>query len=637
MLMLRCGYRSSVVNIVLIGMFFAGNGFLCSVTQVCGEPPATENVPTFNISTVDVPPSWAVWQRQVLDMQYPAAREFVAKYTRSNGTLIWRDEWPGFDGSDDGYESFYNFPLCYALGGHDDFDELSRHLWEGVTKQFTEYGQVHDEFDAHYDWMHHGESNVNFYFFGLCDPHNAKFRERSIKFAALYTGENPQAPNYDPALKIIRSPINGSRGPHFENTIEDWVTHRPILANYPLPYDDIPHIRNSLDWNDDDRFPFILKTINERMMRGDVPLNLQATSLIADAYMYTGDDKYKVWIEEYVDAWLKRVEENNGILPDNIGLNGKIGEYMEGRWWGGYYGWRWPHGLFNQLESTVIGGTNAYLVSGNPKYLSLPRSVMELVDTHGRVEQGRWVVPHRYAEQGWYDFKPMNANYPVHLWFVSRSEADWERVEKHSSPATWSEKSYAKGKGDSENALGWLGFLQGDNPQYPEQILQATYQETLRRLQAIRADQTTPDEQDVHHWQKLNPVILEGLVQLMCGAPNHIYHGGLLHGSVRYFDPARKRPGVPSDVAVLVSRLSTQSLTLSLVNLNPGESREVIVQAGLFGEHQFKRIRQVSEYPYQFHDIDSGRICIQLGPGAVGEVVLDLDRYKNRPTYATPW
>lgn len=77
------------------------------------------------------PPEWALLQRQLMDALYPAAMEFVEKYTHPDGTLIWRDEWPGMDGSDDGYESFYNFPLYYALGGPREMNQLSRKLWEG--------------------------------------------------------------------------------------------------------------------------------------------------------------------------------------------------------------------------------------------------------------------------------------------------------------------------------------------------------------------------------------------------------------------------------------------------------------------------------------------------------------------------
>ena len=147
-------------------------------------------------------------------------------------------------------------------------------------------------------------------------------------------------------------------------------------------------------------------------MRGDVPLNLTATSLMLNAYMYTGDPKYKKWIEEYVGAWIERTRQNGGILPDNVGPRGKIGEHMDGKWWGGYYGWRWPHGLFNQLESTLIGAANAYLVSGDPKYLELPRGVRPGAKARAGSRTASVLVPHRHGDDGWYDYRPIK---PQHL------------------------------------------------------------------------------------------------------------------------------------------------------------------------------------------------------------------------------
>ncbi len=390
---------------------------LASSTAMAAEPessrPAME---TITIVTTDVPPKWALYERHVLDQLAPAAVEFVNKYTRPDGSIIWRDEWPGMDGSDDGYESFYNFPLYYALGGPQEIEAISQKVWNGITTQFTQYGQIYDEFDAYYDWMHHGESYTNFYFFGLCDPTRPSNLERSRRFANLYTGD----PNYDAEKKLIRSPINGSRGPRYVNTAEDWVTHRPILAKYLLPFEDIPNITSSEDWNDDDKFPYILQAMNERMMKGDVPLNLTSTSVVLNAYMYTGDPKYKEWIEEYTGAWIDRLHQNNGILPDNIGLSGEIGENMEGKWWGGYYGWRWPHGLFNQIESTTIAASNAYLATGDAKYFELPRSVIDVVTKEGKIIDGQFQVPHRHGDQGWYDYRPMNPEFILHLYFVSR-------------------------------------------------------------------------------------------------------------------------------------------------------------------------------------------------------------------------
>lgn len=616
---------------------------------------AQEPIRNIALSNPGVPPDWALWERHLMKEIYPAACEFVEKYTEADGSLKWRNEWPGMDGSDDGYESFYNFPLYSALGGPMELDSLARIFWEGVTRQFTRYGQVYDEFDAGYDWMHHGESYTNFYFFGLTDPKNQKFRDRAIKFAELYI--DPKFGNYDPELKLIRSPLTGSKGPRFTNTAEDWVTHRPILANYLLPYEDIKGVDSSDVWNDDARFPLLLEAMNERMMKGDVPLNLAATSMILNAYMYTGEVKYKNWVKEYVDTWMQRVKENNGFLPDNVGLSGQIGEHMDGKIWGGYYGWRWPHGLMNQLEATTIGASNAYLASGDSSYLELPASVINLVENQAKEQNDLMVVPHRYDDRGWWDFRPMTPKYPSQLWFMSRKENDWKRAKRLADPDRWnyernlgqkkmvrgrmmSENSgfiYHKGKGDSENTVSWMGFLEGNNPSYPVHILKATYGEVLKRLAMIRQDQTTPDEQDVHHFLERNPVILEGLVQLMLGAPNHIYHGGLLHTSVRYFDPVNKRPGIPQDVAALVHKITPHSISMKLVNLHPTEYRKVIIQGGMFGEHQINRVRQVVDYPYQFYTIDHHHFEVELAPGAVGQLELDMERFANDPSYEFPW
>jgi len=585
--------------------------------------------PSLTITTPAAPPNWAVLERYVLEHLHPAAVEFVERYTRPDGTLVWRDEWPGMDGSDDGYESFQSFPLYYLLGGPAEMLDLARKLWDAVTRQFTAYGQVHDEFDAYYDWMHHGESYTYFYLLGLADPADETHRRRAERVAGLYLGENADAPNYDPQRRMIRSPITGSRGPRFVNTAEDWVTHRPVLADYPLPYDDIPGVTTSDAWIDDARFPAILEAMNRRMMRGDVPLNLTATSLVAHAFMLTGDEKYHRWIVEYVDAWIERTRANGGVLPDNVGPGGRIGECMDGKWWGGYYGWRWPHGLLNQIESTLIGGANAYLVTGEDRFLELPRAVVDLMRREAKVdERGRVVVPHRHKDSGWYDYRPIDPAHLVYLWHVSQSPEDYRRMGELAEVSAWDTLAYAKGKGDWEHAGPWLGFIEGRNADYPAAILRAAYAETLRRLERIRSDRTTPDERDVHHWQQRNPVVLEGLVQLMLGGPNHVYHGGLLHTRLFYFDAAAGRPGLPPDVAVLVSRADAGGVLLEAVNLHPGQSRELLVQAGSFGEHRFTTAR----LGHETTEVGGRHLHVHLAPGAFGRIELGMERFVNRPT-----
>ena len=58
--------------------------------------------------------------------------------------------------------------------------------------------------------------------------------------------------------------------------------------------------------------------VDERMGRDDVACNLAATSMVTNAYICSGDEKYKAWVVEYTQAWIERTRQNNGILPANL-------------------------------------------------------------------------------------------------------------------------------------------------------------------------------------------------------------------------------------------------------------------------------------------------------------------------------
>jgi hypothetical protein len=542
------------------------------------------------------------------------------------------------DGSDDGYESYHNWPLFYALGGGADLHARSRFLWDAVTRQFTAYGQVWREFDAFYDWMHHGESSIYFYYFGLADPSVAVDRARALRFARMYMGEDPDAPNWDLERRMMRSPINGSRGPRFENQWDDWSTHRAILANYPPPFDDIPGVPGPLcDWNDDRIYAEVLKRLNERQMRGDVPLNLTATSLITHAFCYTGDEKYRQWVLDYLGAWADRIAANDGLCPDNVGPNGVVGERMNGKWWGGYYGWQWPHGFMSILQPLTIAAMNAVLLTGDMGYLDIPRGQLDRMLDLGREEDGRLLVPHRHTDAGWTAYRPLSPEYPLQLWFLSQDRRDAARLERFPERNTdWDVVRPGRGKGDDIHIAPFYRYLQGHNPDYPQQILQEQWAEVLRRTDRMRADDTDPETWDVHHWQEINPVHTEALVQLACGGPQIIYHGGLLHVRLRPFDAVARRPGLPPDVACLVRALDADSVTLTLANTGPLHERQVILQAGAFGEHRWSDAIDLLAPEPRPEAVQSPHLRVVLPPGRSAELRLGMERFVHTPGYGGP-
>lgn len=638
------------------------------------------------------PPAWAVMQRTLFAAIDAAIDPYLAKYTNPDGTLIWGGtaEQHGRDDVDDFYEAFYNWPLLYLLGGADRLLALGLRQWEAITRQLSEMGLLHREFERGADQFHQGESLIYFYFLCLADPDNPRLHELAQRFANFYTGADPEAPNYDPERKIIRAPHNGSAGPRWgykdvppEQTFADWGEGMRV---YGLPFTDVPGVTTYDDLLTPEGARAMGEVVQWRYGRGDTATNLLVTSLVTNAYLLTGDVRYRDWVHEYTEAWRERAEQNGGLLPDNVGLNGAVGEYTGGKWYGGLYGWTWPHGFYNVCKAALVASVNTFLLTGEVRFLDLPRRQMEAVlaqgitvDPSGKPMslahhyQGQisregerpqaFLVPYRYGDAGWFDFQPLPPAYPTALWIVSQQPEDWARIEhlRRSDPVDWRAIWPGRGKEDGTHEGPWLRFLQGDNPDYPERILAQSLGHIYRRLDLIRQDTTDVlDLEDakihtlVHLWQNVNPVTTEALVQLTLGGPQILYNGGLLHVSVRYFDALRRRPGLPEDVAALVERIAAESITLTLVNLSLLEQRDVIIQAGAFAEHRFTTARytaRVSEYPgslWSYHSppleieqresqIDAPHVCIALPPGTQIQLDFNIARYANTPTYVDPW
>jgi hypothetical protein len=628
------------------------------------------------------PPVWAVLERQLFTSLNASIAPFVKKYMHDDGTLIWRDTFPGRDGADDFYESCYNWPLLYLLGGADELLPLVIRAWDAITRQLTQLGHVVDDYERGYDWFHQGEGNLFFYFLCMADPQRPEHVERALRFAELYLGDNPVAANYDPVRAIIRAPHNGSGGPRWGFTDgEPSYRWSASMERYGLPYEDVPGVGSYDDLKDPALARRMGEAMQTRMGSGDVVANLAATSLATNAYLMTGDERYRRWVLSYVDAWMERASANDGLLPDNVDLKGKIGGNIAGKWYGGLYGWTWPHGFYNIGMAALIAASNAWLLSRDARYLTLARTQIDHIVTLGHHRDPRelpmslrehwigqfaalgdvralFVVPHRHGDSGWFDEQPLAPAYPVGLWNVSQDPGDWKAIERF-----WSTCGYDadlvvpfRNKEDAGHEAAWTRFLTGKNPSYPEEILRESLGQVMWRLDQIRADTTDLTQNHIHHWQELNPVLTEALVQLTLGAPQVVYNGGLLFASLRYFDAVRQRPGLPDDVAALVTSVAQQEVVVELVNLSPTEEREVILQAGSFGEHHFTTVshlarRDANSYPgkpglYAWPEatterrtdaVNGPQLRVILPAGTRFQATLRLERNVHMPSYTMPW
>ena len=154
-----------------------------------------------------------------------------------------------------------------------------------------------------------------------------------------------------------------------------------------------------------------------------------------------------------------------------------------------------------------------------------------------------------------------------------------------------------------------------------------------QRLNAVRRDTTPPDKRLADNMLDYNPAATESMVQLMWGALLPGREGGLLNARLRYFDPDRKRAGLPEDVAALVSELSDTRTVVTLINLNVSRPRTFVVQGGGYGEHQLVSVTSGG----RITPINSPLLTVQLDPGCGQKLVLEMKRYANTPTVLHPW
>jgi hypothetical protein len=610
-----------------------GTTALALTTAMTSLQAATATVPMLEIATPMAPPEWALLQRAVLEAHTAACETFFARYYDSQtGFFRAIERWGGDDGPDDAIENVNDWPHLYQLGGSERIRELYERAYEGHVRQYTlaktkdvpfaRQGMYFKEFPVMMDWQHNGEGLSVFNIMGLGDPYAKNYRDRVRRFAAFYTGEDPAAPNYDPKHKIIRSLINGSRGPLMRKaTALDW-------AGDPV---DLTGIDPAALLHGEHSYEEMLAHFKDYTeTTGDHPLNLEATGLVLNAYMLAHEPKYRAWIVEYVDAWIDRARANHDMLPTNIGYDGAIGGEADGKWYGGTYGWSFSPIVpmtgkredRNRIPYAIVGFFNAYLLTGDDKYLDVWRRMTDHINANGKMIDGKMSYPTMYGDEGWYSFKPAKWSVGAQdIYLLSMKPADRARAPDHP----------------------FFQYLDGKNPTFPITALRGALDHIRETGEAVRADTSLPDTRFVDTVMDYNPASVSALIMLMQGGAHvgrpgwsaqspHV-GGALQFSRLRYFDPEAGRPGVPPDVAALIDTLTADAVALTLVNCSPTQSRTVTIQGGAYGEHQILTVADGGAG----RPVNARSFTVRLAPGAGSRLQLKMRRYANPPTLDFPW
>ena len=407
-------------------------------------------------------------------------------------------------------ENFGGWTLLHALGGRDAVADLYKRAWEGHIRQYTqarapgiemaEHGMYWREFVTSFDWEHTGEALAAFHLYGLATPEDPLYRARTTRFADFYTGDDPDADNYDRDLRIIKSLHNGSRGAKVTPATEmDWGG---------LPVDGAPER--------------LTRYSTASNIRGDHPLNLCATALGFNAFALTGERRYRDWAVEYAGAWRDRVAQNGGNIPTNIGLDGTIGGEWGGKWYGGVFGWNfWPQsdGRNYFIRGPRIAFGIGVMLTGDSGFVEPLRRQVANLYAAKRTEGGRVLLPRKHGDDGFYGYTPsqyLDVQRDVYLFTFDRSGLEGLARDP------------------------WIRYLDGDNPNYPIQALQADLSAVQARLDAMRKDDSIDYERASDLTQRFNPAVTNSLVELALGANPPGRAGNVLHARLFYYDPARK-------------------------------------------------------------------------------------------------
>ncbi len=142
-----------------------------------------------------------------------------------------------------------------------------------------------------------------------------------------------------------------------------------------------------------------------------------------------------------------------------------------------------------------------------------------------------------HGDDGWYDFQsePFDSG-AQELYYWSMDRGDLERAPEDD----------------------WYRYLDGQNPLYPIAALQEDLAYVRERVEKMRSDTSSPDNRMSDDPNGINPGIVDALIRLMLGGLPTGHLGHLLHCRLRYIDTARKRAGIPEDVAALVNNVSNE-------------------------------------------------------------------------------
>src|SRR5262249_28301140 len=177
------------------------------------------------------------------------------------------------------------------------------------------------------------------------------------------------------------------------------------------------------------------------------------------------------------------------------------------------------------------------------RYLDGWRKQIDKINSHKKTIDGQTQYPHMFGDKGWYDYKPQAYQVgALEIYWLTQKAEDRKRVV----------------------ANPWLAYLEGKNAGYAEKALRGDLERIRQRVDSFRKDTTTPDTRLADDPLPFNPASVDSMIDLAMGGLPPKNRGKLLFCQLRYFDPARRRAGLPDDVAALIDKVTPEGVEVTL-------------------------------------------------------------------------
>ena len=170
------------------------------------------------------------------------------------------------------------------------------------------------------------------------------------------------------------------------------------------------------------------------------------------------------------------------------------------------------------IRGSRIGFGIALLLTGNPEYPAVLRRQMDKLYAAGREENGRFLIPRKHGDDGWYGYTEnvyLEEQVDLYLWSLDRPIDPVQRRRVSAHP--------------------WIRYLEGRHDGYPLEALQQDFAVIGRQMKRLREDGATRDTRSSTGFART--VAVTSLLHLMLGANYPGGSGNALHAQVRYFDP----------------------------------------------------------------------------------------------------